>query len=448
MLAAVLAVVGLVGGMQELSSLRTQELAQTVSGYLAHVGRNFDDPSYALPTGGGVATSGVLLPSGTATRPGGPFARDATGQPTTARSAARRPAGASQAGPASGSSSAGQPGSTSPSGASRPASSAPPSPSSPPSSSSSSSPASPGPSQPPWTPPAASSVNLLAGGTVYGDPTSQAARVAASGGPSAAAAAVLADVPQARWIAPTDGLSNLNDYLSGARLVGRVPVLVVYGVPGRDCGGFSAGGAANAAAYLAWVTQVRSVISGRDVVVVVEPDALAHGGCTTGSAALGELLGTIGSAVDVLTSDATTSVYIDAGHEDWLTAADAASRLRAAHVDRARGFSLNVSNFYATSTEVAFGQQVSAQLGGSHFVVDTSRNGAGPTAGLEWCNPAGRLAGAAPGGVTGTDGLDGYLWVKNPGESDGSCLGGPSSGQWFDSWAADFVSRSQAAGRL
>lgn len=40
------------------------------------------------------------------------------------------------------------------------------------------------------------------------------------------------------------------------------------------------------------------------------------------------------------------------------------------------------------------------------------------------------------------------LWVKSPGESDGPCQGGPTSGQWFDAWAVDFVTRSQAAGRL
>ena len=50
------------------------------------------------------------------------------------------------------------------------------------------------------------------------------------------------------------------------------------------------------------------------------------------------------------------------------------------------------------------------------FVVDTSRNGNGANG--EWCNPAGRKIGEAPG--AGSDG-ELRLWLKAPGESDGNC---------------------------
>ena len=35
--------------------------------------------------------------------------------------------------------------------------------------------------------------------------------------------------------------------------------------------------------------------------------------------------------------------------------------------------------------------------------------------------------------------MDGYLWVKRPGESDGACNGGPGAGQWWQAYALDLV---------
>ena len=66
------------------------------------------------------------------------------------------------------------------------------------------------------------------------------------------------------------------------------------------------------------------------------------------------------------------------------------------------------------------------------FVVDTSRNGQGPwtpPAGVypdpqDWCNPPARGLGTRPTAATGVPGLDAYLWVKVPDESDGSCTRG------------------------
>ena len=76
-----------------------------------------------------------------------------------------------------------------------------------------------------------------------------------------------------------------------------------------------------------------------------------------------------------------------------------------------------------------------------HFVIDTSRNGLGPLnvapfgaapynqpagvlsalAGGNWCNPPGAGLGLRPTANTGAALLDAYLWIKVPGESDGSC---------------------------
>jgi endoglucanase len=95
--------------------------------------------------------------------------------------------------------------------------------------------------------------------------------------------------------------------------------------------------------------------------------------------------------------------------------------------------------------------------GTTHFVIDTSRNGLGPwhypssyasdAAALDWCNPPGRGLGARPTANAGTPLVDAYLWVKTPGQSDGTCnrngtavgspdpeWGGivdPAAGAWF-----------------
>jgi endoglucanase len=67
------------------------------------------------------------------------------------------------------------------------------------------------------------------------------------------------------------------------------------------------------------------------------------------------------------------------------------ARLRASGIDRADGFALNVSSFIGTPRGVAAGAQLSRRLGGKHFVIDTSRNGAG-TAGGWWTDYALSLA--------------------------------------------------------
>ncbi|MET8772563.1 glycoside hydrolase family 6 protein [Streptomyces sp. NPDC004658] len=65
-----------------------------------------------------------------------------------------------------------------------------------------------------------------------------------------------------------------------------------------------------------------------------------------------------------------------------------------------------------------------------HFVIDTSRNGQGawtPEPGKysgdpeAWCNAPGRGLGPRPTADTGVPLVDAYLWIKIPGESDGSC---------------------------
>ncbi|WP_338496031.1 glycoside hydrolase family 6 protein [Streptomyces sp. SJL17-4] len=81
--------------------------------------------------------------------------------------------------------------------------------------------------------------------------------------------------------------------------------------------------------------------------------------------------------------------------------------------------------------------------GGKPFVIDTSRNENGPwTQGDpadSWCNPPGRALGEPPTRATGDPLVAAYLWIKRPGESDGTCRGGPKAGEWFDPYAQELA---------
>jgi endoglucanase len=119
-----------------------------------------------------------------------------------------------------------------------------------------------------------------------------------------------------------------------------------------------------------------------------------------------------------------------------------AGRLNEAGVANARGFSLNTANFYTTEEQIGYGETISGMTNGAHYVIDTSRNGAGPATGvaLDWCNPPGRAMGAAPTTATAGAHADAYLWVKRPGESDGSCEPGePPAGRFVNEYAIELV---------
>jgi endoglucanase len=122
-----------------------------------------------------------------------------------------------------------------------------------------------------------------------------------------------------------------------------------------------------------------------------------------------------------------------------------AERLKKAGVEHASGFSLNTSNYRTTEECVRYGKEISALIGGKHFIVDTSRNGAGPYEAAkniteQWCNPPGRRIGLPPTTETGEAIVDGFLWLKRPGESDGECeRGEPKAGVFWLEQALEYA---------
>ena len=115
-------------------------------------------------------------------------------------------------------------------------------------------------------------------------------------------------------------------------------------------------------------------------------------------------------------------------------------------MDLSTGFALNVSNFHSTPDNIAYGNRVSGMVNGKHYVIDTSRNGSGKSAGSEWCNARNQALGIAPTTDTRQALVDAYLWVKTPGQSDGPCNGGPRAGAWWAEYALELSRTAQVLG--
>jgi endoglucanase len=261
----------------------------------------------------------------------------------------------------------------------------------------------------------------------------------------------IADNGGADWIG--DWTPNVGNWV-GKRVTailktGSIPLFISYNLPKRDCGNYSAGGSEKADAYKKWITAFANGIGVRRAAVILEPDALGllkKENCLS-EADQKERIELLRFAVKTFMALGNTAVYLDAGHSGWLKVPEIVERLKMAGVDEADGFSLNVSNYKSTETEIKYGKEISKALGGKHFVIDTSRNGNGPpvadckVADAEacWCNPSGRALGSPPTTKTADPLIDAYLWLKKPGESDGQCNGGPKAGVFWQERALELA---------
>jgi endoglucanase len=262
----------------------------------------------------------------------------------------------------------------------------------------------------------------------YVVPDTSAARWAAANAGDSRAAVIrdrIASVPQARWFTTTNTSevrAQVSSFVGAAAAAGKIPIMVVYNIPNRDCGGASGGGAPSHDAYRAWVDQVAAGLGNRPAYIVLEPDVLPLMSNCQNADQQSQTRASMAYAGKKLKSgSAQAKVYFDIGNSAWLTPSEAANRLRGADVSNsADGISINVSNYRANSETVPYAKQVLNQLGDSRLkaVIDTSRNGNGPL-GEEWCDPAGRAIGVPSTTQTGDSQIAAFLWVKLPGEADG-----------------------------
>lgn len=272
-----------------------------------------------------------------------------------------------------------------------------------------------------------------------------AAQLKAHGqGAEAADLDAIARTPSALWATGQPGeMRTIRAVTLAAARAQAIPVIVAYNLPGRDaCGHFSAAEGPSARGYEQWISQLAAAIGAGDAIVIVEPDGLADilRGCLSPKHTA-ERYRLLRYAMNRLGALPHAQVYLDAGNPgmfrdpSWLV-----EPLEQAGIRHGRGFSANVSNFQWTAVVASWSRQLEHDLGGRvGAVIDTSRNGRGPYTGPDtpqWCNPPGRAVGPAPRLDPGPAGIDAYLWIKDPGASDGPCNGGPPAGQYWPQYAA------------
>ena len=161
-----------------------------------------------------------------------------------------------------------------------------------------------------------------------------------------------------------------------------MPVLVAYNLPFRDCAQYSAGGAADTAAYNAWIDGFAAGIGDRAATVILEPDGLGiipHYITLDGHAewcqpaevpaatAATDRFAQLNHAVDAIGALAAASVYLDGTSASWLNVGEISDRLIKGGVQDADGFFLNASNYQFT------GELDSLTAPGSHSASPTSR---------------------------------------------------------------------------
>ncbi|MCG0288474.1 glycoside hydrolase family 6 protein [Streptomyces sp. PSAA01] len=239
----------------------------------------------------------------------------------------------------------------------------------------------------------------------------------------------IAAEPQAAWLTETNESlveERTRALVRTAAAQRRLPVLVPYTIPQRDCQQLSSGGAGDTAAYGRWSEALARGIGDGRAIVILEPDALAHMSCLK-RRQQAERFAALSYAARAFQRGAPRArVYYDAGNSGWQPARTMADRLRRAGIERyGDGIAVNVSNFNATADEVRYGLSVIRELRRPRLgvVVDTSRNGAGPTRKHSFCDPPGRKLGRPPTAATGIPGIDAFLWVKQPGQADGCAAG-------------------------
>ena len=294
--------------------------------------------------------------------------------------------------------------------------------------------------------------NPLSGKTLYREPwhaDRQAAAWRTSRPKDAAQMDKMASQPLchyfSEWAFQAGGVeAHVRWDMQKAEQKGQYPVIGVYYIPKRD--GARSGGAPNAAAYRDFVDKVKRGIAGRECVVILEPDGVVNARLLPTQQLKNERYSLIRYATETLAGP-KVSVYVCGGNPAFRDTTALAGRLTASGVKLGQGFALNISNFYATGECLAYGRALSRKIGGrKHFVIDTSRNGLGHVPHSDpmwWCNPPGRALGSRPKVLTDPNGsLDAYLWLKVPGESDGSCRGYPGAGTWMPEYALGLAKRA------
>jgi endoglucanase len=261
----------------------------------------------------------------------------------------------------------------------------------------------------------------------------------------------LAREPRFRWFGKFTKPNmprRINQYLARARCLqpGHIPLMVVLRAEANACHrGYLGGGVRADRATRRWYRKFAAAVGNRRVVIGFEPDSLGTLSCQARHRR-DDRVRLLRYGVDVLSQLPNATIYLEATASDWIPADLSARLLRRIGIDKVRGFMLNVTHHDWTRANIRYGLDVSRQVGGKPFVINTSYNGRGPVhvrirvgprgRGIRrinvWCNPLRRGLGTPPTTSTSHPKVDAYLYINRPGYSAGSCNGGPLPvGTWW-----------------
>jgi cellulose 1,4-beta-cellobiosidase len=353
---------------------------------------------------------------------------------------------------------------------------------------------------PATTPHAPAGVNPFVGARLYVNPdyAKTLEALAAAHPAEAPLLKKMAALPTAiwlSWIADTKDLPRyLDDALQQQKAGGQpvVSVFVVYDLPNRDCNAAASAGELPAnddgearyqRDYIDVIAAAFAAHPDQRIAIVVEPDSLGNLVTNMENPKCKEAAGIykrgIAYAIAKL-SMPNVFVYLDAAHSGWLGWPKNLAKsvpvfkevmTMGGGADRVRGFAINVSNYNsakdltnssrdpasAPNDEITYATELSKAMAAAGvpdkaFIIDTGRNGKAfiRSASSNWCNIKGAGLGerptAAPAPV-----VDAYLYVKVPGESDGTsdataarfdrnctsddaATGAPEAGKMFESY--------------
>ncbi|KAF0714434.1 hypothetical protein As57867_003859, partial [Aphanomyces stellatus] len=200
-----------------------------------------------------------------------------------------------------------------------------------------------------------------------------------------------------------------------------IPIIVVYGLPHKDCGaGYSDKGFnKDTESYLAFIQDLVTLVGNRPVLYVMEPDAIGIA-ATDSCGKTNQYVENMQQAVPLLTANVDARLYFDVGY--WTLKDDSSTKSVAdviasvgskSRKGAVKGIVLNTSNFRKTPEMIdkckAF--LTAAKKDTYRCVIDTSRNYRTPNTTSEWCNNKYAAIGVPPTSNTGMpDVLDYFLW--------------------------------------
>jgi endoglucanase len=280
------------------------------------------------------------------------------------------------------------------------------------------------------------------------------------------AVSLLAGQPTAVWFSGGSPEQVRNQAHHEATLAAeqhKVLVGVVYNLPNRGCGDPPGHPKVTPDDYRTWLLAMidglrvdAKTYPDATVVLAYEPDGLAH---TVGESAcikgndVKVRRALMAESIKMLKNRPGILVASDMANPSWFTDVhDLVAAFKEAGGEQADWFIVNVSNFQSIADNARYASRISDELGGMHYLIDTSRNGNGarkmqtgddPT--LAWCNPPGIRIGHTPTTDTGIKGADALVWIKPQGESDGACRPGEEpAGDWSTRLAVAAVTGAAA----